>query len=257
MGRHCTKVGAWCGLALLAFVGGPGCAEVGEPPVAAGNNGSLDAGPIDDPDEPPPIDAGPVPVTLSHSDSFDVAPQVSVACAQLETDENGNTFPAFHRDNSYYRVFDLAAEGVEGDLAIEEVAFGIERADAGAAATQIVAVKLHSLEGAFRQDNLTELASVELDLADQAATVLAVPIEALAPVGSTLVVEIFAADGSPDRLFFLGANSEGQSAASYLRAPNCDDDGDPDNGSRLAEPLDLAAIGFGNVHAVISVSGVY
>jgi hypothetical protein len=255
MGRHCTRAGAWCGLALLAFVGA-GCAEVGEPSVAT-NDAPLDAGPIDDSDEPPPIDAGPVPVTLSHSDSFDVAPQVSVACAQLQTDENGNTFPVFHRDNSYYRVFDLAAEGVEGDLSIEEVAFGIERADAGAAETQRIEVKLHTLEGAFRQDNLTELAAVELDIADQAATVLEVPIEALAPVGSTLVVEIFAADGSPDRLFFLGANSEGQSAATYLRAPSCDDDGDPDNGSRLEEPLDLTAIGFGNVHAVISVSGVY
>jgi hypothetical protein len=45
--------------------------------------------------------------------------------------------------------------------------------------------------------------------------------------------------------FFMGANSLGQSAPSYITATDCG----------VSDPLDLAAVGFPNSHLVLVVNG--
>ena len=66
-----------------------------------------------------------------------------------------------------------------------------------------------------------------------------------APAGSTLVVEISSPDLSGVGAFFIGSNAAGQSDPSYLSSASCG----------IAQPTDFAAIGFPNIHVVMSVSG--
>lgn len=228
---------------------------MGEPPALPDGGSELDAS-VFFPDSGS-SDAGLVPITLSHSGSTDIAPGNSVACNQRQDDGTGTLVPVYHTENSFYRVFDLTAEGVERDLAVEQVSFGVESARGGADATQPISVKLHTLTGQFVVANLTELATVDIDVPDQAATTIDVPIEATVPANATLVVEIAMGSGEPDDLFFIGSNTAGETSPTYLRAPDCDDDADSTNGTALAEPLDLDRIGFDNVQAVILVSGTY
>ena len=226
------------------------CLEVGDAPSVI----ALDAGL---PQIDAAIDAAPTPVTLSHStDPASVAAETSVACIQQQTDADGNSFPVFHEDNSYYRVFDLPALGVDRDLAIDRVSFGIQSASAGAATEQPIDIKLHTLDGELLVSNLTELATTRLSVPNQSQTIVEADIEALAPAGSTLVVEILVPSGDPDRLLFIGSNSAGQTGPSYLRAPACDDDADDTTPSAFEEPVDLTPF-FPDMHVVMSVSGIY
>lgn len=233
-----------------------GCTAVGDPPALPDGGAQPDAEVVL-PDASVVADAAPMPVTLSHSSSTDIKPQNSVACNQQQDDGTGTLVPVYHTENSFYRVFDLAAEGVERDLVVEQVSFGVESATGGADATQPISVKLSTLSGQFVVANLTELATVDLDVPDQSATTIDVPIEATVPADATLVVEIAMGDGAPDNLFFIGTNDAGETAPTYLRAPDCDDDGDSTNGTLLAEPLDLDRLDLKNVQAVIQVSGSY
>lgn len=244
----------WCAW-LVPFVA-LGCTSVGDPPALPDAGPQLDGGVLFN--DATPGDAGLTNVTLSHSASEDIVGGNSVACLVREdTNGDGTLEPQFHTDNSFYRVFDLTAEGVRGDFEISHLRVGVQSASGGADATQPCRVKLHTLSGAFVTANLTELASLELDVPDRGGGVVEIPIAATAPADSTLVVEINTPNGDPDNLMFIGTNDAGETAPTYLRAPACDDDNDSTNGSRLAEPLDLDKIGFNDVHAVISVIGSY
>lgn len=228
------------------------CLEVGEAPFTVAS----DAG-VPEVDATPPVDAGPTPVTLTHStDPSTVTAANSVACVQQQTDADGNTVPVFHQENSYYRVFDLEALGVDRDLAISKVSFGIESANSGAANQQMVEIKLHTLDGAFQVANLAPLASAQVLVTDQSQEILEVDIEAVAPASSILVAEVLIPNGDPDRLMFIGSNTAGQSGPSYLRAPSCDDDGNDATPSAFEEPVDLTPF-FPDMHVVLSVSGIY
>lgn len=240
-------------IGALGFLFAAGCLEVGDAPPAQVN---LDAGFVEV-DAATPDASGPTPVTLTHSeDPASVTAANSVACVQQETDADGNTAPVFHQENSYYRVFDLDALGVTRDLAIDKVSFGIESSNSGAANQQMVEVKLHTLDGAFETANLTELATAQILVSDQNQQILEVDIAATAPAGSVLVAELLTPSGDPDRLLFIGSNAAGQTGPTYLRAPNCDDDGNPDTPSAFEEPLDMTPF-FPDMHVVLSVSGIF
>lgn len=242
----------WFGV-LGAALASAGCLEVGEAPFTTV---ATDAGALEIDAAP---DAAPVPVTLTHStDPGSVTAANTVACVQQQDDGNGNTVPVYHQDNSYYRVFDLPALGVDRDLAIEAVVFGVESARGGAdAADQTVEVRLHTLAGPLQVANLTQLARAPVTVADGVSQeILEVDIAAVAPAGSTLVVELFVPSGDPDRLLFIGSNTAGQSAPTFLRAPACDDDANAETPSAFEEPLDLTPF-FPDMHVVVSVSGTY
>lgn len=189
-------------------------------------------------------DATPVAVTLTQSSSQDITPQNSVAC--VEQDADGN--PIEHRENSFYRVFELEAMGVSGRLETSSVAVAIQSAESPNP-NQPMSVLLHTLAGnELEVDRLSQIGRADLTVANQGAGILDVPLAATAEAGSKLVVEIFLPDAAGGgNLLFPGSNAADQSGPTYLRAPvaGCD----------LVEPTDLADIGFPEMHLVVSVTG--
>jgi hypothetical protein len=226
------------GLSVLAL----GCVQAnigdstpdgGDPPSDAGATADASA------------DAGPVERTLSHSSSRQIVAANSVSC-------NGGSPNFFHTANSYYRVYDLAALGVIGDFEVSRVAVGIEEA-VGSGGSQPATVMLYRLTGNLRVDEFgPPLASVDVTIADQMLTVLDVPVTASVPAGSSLVVELFTPNGQgASERFFIGSNTEPESAPSYLRAPDC-----AVNSVPIAEPTTTAGIGFPGMHIVLDVTGI-
>lgn len=198
-------------------------------------------------------DAAPEAVTLSqNTDPDTVTAANSVACVS----QDANGVPIFHQENSYYRTFDLAALGVTRDLAIDSVQFGVESSNPGGANMQSIEVKLYTLSGAFTLANLTEIGSGSALVPAINAELFEVPVQGTAPAGSTLVVELLTPSGDPDRLLFIGSNTAGQDGPSFLRAPDCDDDANPDTPSAFEEPVDLTPF-FPDMHVIMSVSGVF
>src|SRR5690606_12640888 len=85
----------------------------------------------------------------------------------------------------------------------------------------------------------------ETTLPPQALTIVEVPVTGTAPAGSTLVVEVDTPDMNGVSGLFIGSNSDGQTAPSYLRSVSCGID----------EPTDVAAIGFPEMQIVMNVTG--
>jgi len=158
-------------------------------------------------------DAG--PLTLTHSQSLDIVGFNSVTC--------------FEAVNSYYRVFDLDALGIDGPISVNKVTFGVEECLSGAAGLPAT-VKLHTLEGGLALGNLTQIAAADTLIPDVAVPdegelgglLHEVAIESPVPAGSTLVVEVTHPGLNQDQSLFMGSNRAGESDPSYLRAPECD-----------------------------------
>lgn len=226
-----------------------GCAKAGD---GANNDSSDDVTDVtDDNSDGPPvdarvdsapeidaqdIDAAPQSVTLAQTDSI-VADGASLACGV-----NGYT-----AENSWYRVFDLAQLGITGDLTVSQVAFGIEQA----AGAQTVDVKLGIYTGTAGGASLdlalvTPLATTTVAVPAASLIVQTVPMTAVVPAGSKLMVEV----ASPNHQgtttnFYLGTTTAPETSPSYLRAPTCN----------LSVPGTSASIGAGA--AIITVTGSY
>ena len=177
-------------------------------------------------------------VTITHSATQNITALNSVSC----------NAGGLHTDNSYIRVFDLAAFGLPNGLDVTDVEFGIEQA-LGATGAQPVVVNLYiktnpALPLTFA--NLTPIGSAGVSVTDQSLTILSVPVAGTAGPGSVLVVEVFTPEGQTDgNSFFIGSNADGQTAPSYLAAADCG----------VPEPTDTAALGFPNMHIVMNVTG--
>jgi hypothetical protein len=195
---------------------------------------------------PPPSDQ-PTDVTLRQTESDQIIDLNSIACV-----DRPDGVPVRNLENSYYRVFDLAAAGVDGELAVTSVQIGVESAVKADGGAQPATVRLHTLEGDLLIENLEELVAKPIDIEPQEQTSIDVAIAADVAAGSTLVVELFVPE-APDEgtLFFMGSNNLGESAPSYLRAPS--------TGCDFIEPTEFADVGegFPDVHIVMSVSGTY
>ncbi len=188
-----------------------------------------------------PAGAGEFPgllTTITHSVSQDIVSFNSVSC-------NDGTA---HTDNSYLRVFDLAAFGITNNFDVTEVQIGIEDATSGSG-SQPLDVNLYTMIDPLAPltfGNLSLIGTASAPVADQALTLLTVPVAGSAPAGSVLVVEVFTPDGAAGgNLLYIGSNPFGQTAPSYLAAVACG----------LSEPLDTAAIGFPDMHIVMNVTG--
>ncbi len=172
-------------------------------------------------------------ITLTQSTSQSIVAANSVSC----------NAGGLHTDNSYYRSFPLTA-----DINVCEVQFGIETA-AGAGGTQPVTVNLYSGAGAFPATfpaGYTQIGTASLNVADQAATVFPASVAGLALAGTNLVVEVFTPDGqTAGNSFFIGSNSSGESAPSYLAAAGCG----------VSTPTATSAIGFPQMQIVMNVIG--
>ncbi|MEO6051722.1 MAG: DUF4394 domain-containing protein, partial [Pyrinomonadaceae bacterium] len=82
---------------------------------------------------------------------------------------------------------------------------------------------------------------------DQTGTVLNVPIAAvIAPGTFELVMEVFTPDGSvAGHKFFIGSNSDGQTAPGYLSAAACS----------FPNPTNLDTVGFPDMNIIFNVNG--
>jgi hypothetical protein len=216
----------------------PGSAGIEQPDASTGLS---DDG--DDTDEQergvdaaPRADAEPRSRVLSQTTSSLIEPGTSIAC----TDEDGR-----HLDNSYYRVFDLASEGIGSSFHVTKVEVGVEIAESGEG-TQPIEVLLHTVTGELETDNLTPLDTASQQVVNRVGGFLEFELDATVPSGGRFAVEVRVPDGrDDDSSFFIGANDDGQSAPGYIRDRGCGDE----------EPTDLADIGFPDTHLLIEVTG--
>ncbi len=237
-----------------AFIG---CAT-GEPP--GGNNGGVDApvggnidapvgGNVDAPGTPIDaagggIDAGLQTITLSQNSSTAIVALSTVSCNQTP---DGVT-----RQNSYYRLFRLSDFGVVRPFTAQRIDFGVEAANAGIGTTQTVQVRLSTLTGAFITTNLTNVAGQNVSVNDVTGAGIVIPV-ALSPQpviqpGATLVAEVQVPDGvAAGNIFFAGSNAAAETGPSYVKAVDC----------AITEPQTMLAIGFPDVHIVLTVTGVF
>jgi subtilisin family serine protease len=210
---------------------GAGLAGAGLTP-AAGLSGDASAVPgvSATPSLPPVVAAE---VTITHSASQEIVAGNSVGCSP----DGGFTTT----ENGYLRVFNLNDFGLGGGLSVTGVSFGVEALDPA----QTLTVNLYTLQGSFEYANMTLIGSADATVDPTTLGLVTVPVAGVAPAGSMLVVEIDAPDMSGAGRFFVGSNSAGQSAPSYLRSDSCG----------LPEPTDTADLGFPGMHVVMNVTG--
>jgi hypothetical protein len=213
----------------------------------------------------PHTDAPTACSTITQSSSQAITNLNSVSC--------NNGFG--HTDNSYYRAFTLSSFGIGGAWDVQSVDVGVELASAGTGgapsvggktgfsksggsgsnggkaptATQPISVKLYTSSMAFPAGfpgSLTLIGQTNTTVADQADTIINIPVTGTAPAGSQLVVEVFTPDGTATgNLFFIGSNASPETGPSYLRAPACG----------VNNPTTTAALGFPSMHIVMNVHG--
>ncbi len=187
-------------------------------------------------------DAAPMMRTLALTTNDTIVSANSVSC---NLDDGLGT--QNHRDNRYFRVFNLPSLGINSAFVVSSVTIGVETATSGTG-TQPATVVLHRLNGAVALANLTQIASQPITISDQDLTLLNVNISGTAPAGSQLVVELFTPDGvTPGNNFFIGSNTAGETAPSYLVAADCS----------VPDMMTTAALGFPSMHVVMKVTGTY
>src|SRR5436190_15908292 len=134
---------------------------------------------------------GVCPSTITQSVSQEIVSGNSVAC-------NNGTATA---QNSYWRAFDMTTFTGGAQYDISSVSFGIESAVSGSGTGQPITVNLYTNSGApFPGGTRTLLATTDpLTVADQALTVVEVPLVATVPAGTyELVMEVYSPDGWSD-----------------------------------------------------------
>ena len=129
-----------------------------------------------------------------------------------------------NKETSYYRRFDVPDSG---QFTVSSVTFGIESAAGGGDASQQVTVKTHSIPtgDAFITANLVPLDSKSIAIADSESGSLheeAIGGAIADPATTDLVVEVLVPDGTAGSdSFLIGSNTVGESAPTYIRAPDC------------------------------------
>jgi hypothetical protein len=158
---------------------------------------------------------------------------------------------------AYYRVFDLAAMGITGPLALSSVDFGVQSADG----TQSITVRVGTYSATpgatldvggsdWGAGDVAPLAATTTNVnASASGTIVSAPITATVPADSRLIVEIASPDDSSknNSSFFLGASSGSETAAGFYWSPGCD----------ATPPGTPASLGQGVVPFVITATGTF
>jgi hypothetical protein len=195
--------------------------------------------------EGPPMPAttaapGGCPTTITHSLSQSIVAGNSTACFDEKT--------GFTRENTYWRAFDMNTFTGGQAYDISSISFGVEQAS-GNGLGQDLDVVLWTNNGApFPAGTLEPLAIFFLTIINDSLFTVQIPLDqTTVPAGTLeLVMEVSSPDGVANgNVFLIGSNSEGQTGPSYISEPDC---GFPD-------PVDLASIGFPDVHMVFNVDG--
>jgi hypothetical protein len=217
------------------------------PPIAIdGPPGTIDAPPAIDamPIDAMPIDAPPQPQprTLSQSNSMTITSPNTVACGA--TDGSGNPYTD---DNQFYRAFSLTASGITGQFTAQRINLGIEEANV-TAGSQPITITLSTVAGAFPGGTLTTIGSQVFTINNATGVTLPLTLTtpAIAPAGSTVVVEIASAGfASGTNTFYPGSNALGETGSSYISSAGCG----------VTTPTTFTAAGFPGVDLVLTVDG--
>jgi hypothetical protein len=153
--------------------------------------------------------------TITQSSSQAIENNSTISC-QL----GGTIF-----DNTYYRAFDLSSFNITEDFVISAVEFGVEVVNTSSGSYPIT-VRLYTTTDVFPAnfpgDDYTLLAEQTYDVPNQAQSIYSAAMAATVPLGSNLVVEIgYEGDPTGDALVYLGSNDNGETAPTYIVAPNC------------------------------------
>ncbi len=156
----------------------------------------------------------------------------------LGTFEEGVNCPG--GPTQYLRVFDSGNEGINTELNIEQVTFGV----AEAFGNPFVTVNIYTLNGPLLYSNMELIGSGSDILPNFQNGLYSIPVSALVEAGEVFVVEIVV-PGSQFNGVIIAMNNNGQSEPSYIASDFC---GAP-------EPVTLDAFNFSEYGSVIVVEG--
>ncbi len=205
---------------------------------------AVSVGTDQEPDQSHPA-GGDVVITQSVSSTVDGG---GVSC--------GNSGAGYTTENSYWRLFDLAAMGFNDDITLTSVDMGVRVALNGNPSLS-TSLRFYTLEGEFLIENLTLIDEVEWSAqeGEPQAYLLNLPISdtIVVPGGSMFVVEWFTPSGDPAETGYenpidirYGRNTEGETGPTYLSSESC----------AITEPTPTSEIGeFGHLHWVLFVNG--
>jgi hypothetical protein len=180
------------------------------------------------------------PTTITHSLSQSIVAGNSTACF------DGNT--GFTRENTYWRAFDMNTFTGGQAYDISSISFGVEQASGNGLGQELDVVLWKNNGAPFPAGTLEPLAISFLIIINDSLFMVEIPLEqTTVPAGTLeLVMEVSSPDGvAKGNVFLIGSNSDGQTGPSYISEPDC---GFPD-------PVDLASIGFPDMHMVFNVDG--
>lgn len=158
----------------------------------------------------------------------------------------GNT-PSVTFANSFARLYNLAALGYSS-FQVTKVSFAVQGFQLGTAATFPVNVEVYSSTGGTASSSLTLRGSATINItAAMVGTIVEVPLSTPVTVSSAgMLVAVSAPNGQPTSTgFYLGGNSNGQTAPGYIKAINCG----------VSEYATFASIGNPNAHIVLFPTG--
>jgi len=140
----------------------------------------------------------------------------------------------------YLRVFDASAEGINTELNIEQITFGVAEAFGNPSVT----VNVYILDGALSYANMELIGSGNEVLPNFSNGLYSIPVSAVVAADEVFVVEIVV-PGSTFNGVIVAMNNNGQSAPSYIASDFC---GEP-------EPTTLDAFNYGEYGSIMVVEG--
>jgi hypothetical protein len=147
---------------------------------------------------------------------------------------------------SYWRAFTPSTFGVVGQFSVTGVRIGIQEVRGG---TEPLTINIYATtSGSFPTGTRTLIGTTNTTVLVGTAFFQDIAVTAPPQLPSTeIVVEVASPDlSAADEAFFIGSNGAGQSAPSYVSAPDCS----------LATPTDVGTAGFPNMHELIALVGV-
>ena len=153
------------------------------------------------------------PVVITHSITQTIEAGAEIACAG-----------ASYRDNSIYRAFDLTNDfGIAGDFDVTNGEIAIGAGVITPAGFPMTVNIWHSTGAAFPDGTLTLMATdVATIMVADSETLLSFAVPTTIPAGGEMILEAMIVDDLSDTNFMrFGANNDGQTAPSWILAPDC------------------------------------
>ncbi|MFI4917810.1 MAG: GC-type dockerin domain-anchored protein [Phycisphaerales bacterium JB060] len=186
---------------------------------------------------------------LSHNlEEFLVTAGAGIACAA----PSGTAGPQTTTDNFWSRSFTLTDFGVTEGFTVNTVEFGVESLRLPSLIETELTVNLYQVPaGSPPLAGATLVGTASMTSGERALEVVTMDVDGSVDAGSALMVEIESEDfltlaGQQGDVFFIGGNSFGQDAPSYVASPV---------GCAIVDPTDVAGLGFPDAHFIIIAEG--